>query len=161
MKNSKTKKAQEELVGFALIIVIVAVILLVFFSFWIKNPKEIRHESSEVESFVYTILSYTTECQDNIENKNLKEVIIKCTNKENCKNGEDSCSILTTLLNEILENSWKITNGTTKGYNLDILIGNETLNEIKQGNKTSNSRGTTQIFRSGGEEITILFDVYS
>jgi hypothetical protein len=62
---------------------------------------------------------------------------------------------------KILENSWKITNGTTKGYNLDILIGNETLNEIKQGNKTSNSRGTTQIFRSGGEEITILFDVYS
>ena len=43
------KKAQEEIVGFSMIIVIVAVILLIFLSFSLKSPPKSEVESFEVE----------------------------------------------------------------------------------------------------------------
>ena len=44
------KKAQSEMVGFALIIIIVAVVLLVFLSASVRNSNDDNTQSFEVES---------------------------------------------------------------------------------------------------------------
>ena len=58
MKN----KAQSEMVGFGLIIIIVSIILLIFISFSFRGSNEDITESFEVETFVQSSLSYTTDC---------------------------------------------------------------------------------------------------
>ena len=61
------KKGQEEMVGFALILILVAIIVLVFIGFSIRSPEKESVESYEVESFLQSMLQYTTECENNVE----------------------------------------------------------------------------------------------
>ena len=63
----KRKKAQEEMVGFALIIILVAVILLIFLGFSLRDQEKETIESYEVESFIQSFLQYTSDCRDNLE----------------------------------------------------------------------------------------------
>jgi len=56
------KKAQEEMVGFALIIIVVAVILLVFLSIGLRKDGREDVESYEVASFIQSLLQYHTSC---------------------------------------------------------------------------------------------------
>ncbi len=51
------KKAQEELVGFALIIIIVAVILLFLIVFSLRSNEKEAVESYEVNSFIHQPIS--------------------------------------------------------------------------------------------------------
>ena len=48
--KSKDKLGQEEMIGFVLIIILVAIIILVFLSFSLKKPVKDNVESYEVES---------------------------------------------------------------------------------------------------------------
>ena len=57
----KNKKAQEEMVGFSLIIIIVAIIILVLFSVSLRSKGNIQ-ESYETDNFMQAFLQYTTEC---------------------------------------------------------------------------------------------------
>ena len=59
------KRAQEEMVGFALIVIIVSVILVIFLGFSLRDQGKENVESYEVESFIQSFLQYTSECRDN------------------------------------------------------------------------------------------------
>jgi len=63
-----SKKGQEEMIGFALIIIIVAVILLVFLAVSLKNSNKETLGVNEVDSFIQSFLSYTTDCKENSNN---------------------------------------------------------------------------------------------
>ena len=76
MKN-KNKRAQEEMVGFALILILVAVIFLVFLVFYIKKPLSESIEDPEITSFIQAIMQYTTKCEYNSENITLRNLIFK------------------------------------------------------------------------------------
>src|SRR3989338_7985995 len=56
------KRSQEEMVGFALIIILVSIILLVFLAFSLSKSKTESTESYEVNSFLQSTLQYTTAC---------------------------------------------------------------------------------------------------
>jgi len=58
------RKGQEEIVGFALIIIIVAVILLVFLAFSLNKPEKEDLENYVVKGFLDATLAYTSECRD-------------------------------------------------------------------------------------------------
>ena len=116
------KKAQEEMIGFALILIIIAVLILVFLSFALRNKTEIS-ESHELNSFVQASLSKTTTCESNYEGnfQNIRRLIFKCADGETCLGGTNSCEILNETLQTILDDSWKVgIDYPEKGYTLNI-----------------------------------------
>ena len=157
----KNKQAQEEFVGFALIIVVVAVIMLVFFSFTLRQPQE-NVQSYEVESFLQTALQYTTDCRDNYEFLPLQKLIISCIEKENCIDGREMCGVLNETLTNVINEGWGVGEDyPTKAYELKILTENQTILNLKAGNITNNYKGAMQDFSKGGNSVEVYFKAYS
>src|SRR3989344_1350961 len=130
------KKAQEEMVGFALIIILVAVILVVFLAVSLRDKSERDVvESYETKSFMQSFLQYTTKCMDDYEYVSVQELVFKCSNQEKCVSGEDSCGILEEELKEILEGSWAVQEGgKIRGYELNISSNGKELVFLNAGN---------------------------
>ncbi len=161
-KRNKSKKAQEEMVGFGLIIIIVAIILLVFLGFAIKKPQKEMVESYEVESFIQAILSYTTDCGDYTQSHNsVQQLIFKCRNNEICEDDRNSCDVLNSTLSGLIDESWKIgAEWPTKAYSLNISVNQNQMLLLEKGNSTANSKGSVQEFSKQGDSIAISFKSY-
>ena len=148
MKNKKTK-AQEEMIGFALIIILVSVILLVFLAFSLNKPKT-EIESYEVNSFLQTSLQYTTLCQTSSGIKkfnDIQDLVFECDLKNKCSNEENTCEVLNETLTDILKESWPTgEDRPNKGYELIINTKEELILEIREGNLTKNCKGSSQSF---------------
>jgi len=158
------KKAQEEIVGFALIIILVVIILLVFLSISLKNPKQENVQDYEVENFLQSILQYTTDCQGYREDfRNIEDLIFDCKNGEHCLvDGRKACDVLGNTSKEIIEESWQIgENNPAKAYNFTIILDDQYLvTSIIKGEKSTNYRGDFQNFYRQGSSIDIFFEVY-
>jgi hypothetical protein len=164
------KKGQEEMVGFGLILIIVAVVFIVFISIYIKKPTE-RSTDAEVSSFVQATLQYTTQCQEeNMENLSIQKLIGKCQDKNPCfYHNLDSCLLLNNTIKDIVKESWNVKSGSAvKGYffNINISEGVNTPEKnflnITSGVVTNNYRTGFQPFGNpNGENIIILFNVYT
>jgi len=154
------RKAQEEMIGFALIIIVVAVIILVFIGFSLKSPQKEAVESYEINSFIQSFLQQTSDCRDNLEYLSIQKLIFDCNDGEICLDGRNTCEVLDSTLRGITEESWKIEESPIKGYNLEIISnGVETL-VIEKGNITSNFKGSSQDFSKGGGLTEIFFKTY-
>ena len=57
------KVGQDEMVGFGLIIILVAIIFIVFISIYIRKPTE-KVNDYEANSFIQSVLQYTTNCEE-------------------------------------------------------------------------------------------------
>lgn len=156
------KRGQEEMVGFALIVIIVSIILLVFLGFFLGNSNSKTVESFEAESFVTSTLQYSTECQNYYGYISINDLIFMCNSKLTCNDGQDSCEVLNSTLNGILNQSWNVGGGSPiKGYVLNITSNSiAVLPSISDGNITKNSEGTLQPFSKGGVSIKILFNTF-
>ena len=160
--TSKNKKAQEEMVGFALIVILVAVILLVFLGFSLNKSRGQNIKSYEADSFLQSMLQYTTQCKDNFGYLSVKDLIFACSSGNQCLDGSDSCSTLNSTLEGIMNQSWIIEKGSPiKGYELSINSSNGNTILIKTGNSTLNSKGSSQDFSKSGTSINILLKIYS
>ena len=158
----KNKKAQEEMVGFGLIIVIVLVILLVFLWFSASKSKSSGIESQETDSFVSSILQYTTGCENSIYGYlDVQNLIFSCNEGKTCKNGANSCEILENELNVILEESFLITNSSAiKGYSLNISVEEKQVILLEKGNLGGSSKGRLQQIPKSGDIARIGFSLY-
>jgi len=152
----KTKKGQEEMVGFALIIVIVAVILLIFVGFSLTRKTD-RVESYEVESFIQAVMQHTSDCRDNLERLPVQNLILKCRSNEICIDNRNTCDVLKETLEEIMSESWKIGDTPVAGYNLSITMENQQVMSVNAGNKTNNFKGSLQKLP---HDIDVLLNVY-
>lgn len=139
-----SKRAQEEMVGFALIMIIVAVILLIFIGFTITRPAE-QVESYEVESFLQSAMSYTTDCRDNTQRLPINDLILRCESNSRCIDDRNTCDVLKETLEGIMSESWKVENSPVLGYNLSITSDNDVVMIINAGNKTNNYKTAFQI----------------
>lgn len=152
------KKAQEEMVGFILIVVIVSVILLVFLIPSL-NKSDTEVESYEVQGFIQSFLQYTTNCEKSFGKQSVQDLIFACESGEMCGN-QDSCEVLEEILEEILKESWEVGEEfPAKGYDLKIISEMEE-REFQEGSETNNFKGGMQDFSKGGEYIQIFFTVY-
>jgi len=161
--NRKNIRGQEEIVGFALIIMLVAVILLIFLGFSLRNSQKEVVESYEAESFVSATLQYTTDCGNNREKHlSIQKMISECIDEKKCLDGRDSCELLALTLRGIIENSWNVKEGSPiKGYKWEILSGNkEVIPSIQDGNSTNNYKGSSQKFSLNRASYEIFFKVY-
>ena len=155
----QNKSGQEEMIGFALIVILVAVILLVFLGFSMRAPQKETVESYEIESFIQASLQYTTTCVEGYEPKyySIRKLITACENNENCLDESSTCDVLKSTFKEIIEESWHIgENLPVKGYELKILSDNNEILLIQKGNITKNSKGSAQYLRG----TDIFFTAY-
>lgn len=167
-KLKLTRKSQEEIVGFALIIIIVAVILLIFLGFSLRKPGREAVESYEVESFIQAFLQYTSDCSNGIEYLSVQKLIFSCDNTELCEDERKTCDVLNSTLENIIEESWKVNEEKetpVKGYELKIITiaENEEIREIlliQEGDVTNNYKGSMQSFVKKGVDYEITFRVY-
>ncbi len=159
---AKPKKAQEEMVGFALIVIIVAVILLIFLSLSLSKRGSSNIQGYEAENFLKTSLQYTTNCEFYREGYiSLETLIFKCYENKTCVNGNNTCVILGTTFREILNESWRTgSDKPVQGYSLNISINGQPFKGFKEGNKTQNSRGTTILRDKGASSAEISFNAY-
>jgi hypothetical protein len=115
-------------------------------------------ESHEVNSFLDSMLEYTTDCEDRYGVPiDLKSLIKECKQNKECSNELDSCQVLEKTLKEIVNVSWKTgENRPVKGYSMNITSEQGVIFEKTQGNATYNSK-------SGFQDISsarIKLDVY-
>ncbi len=163
--NKKTR-AQEEMVGFAIILIIVAVILLIFLSSSLKKSENEELQSYEVSGFIQAVLQYTTSCQTNRETLTIQKLIFECEKNENsiCLDNKKTCDVLYTTLEEILKESWPVgEESPEKGYELVILADSEPLLKIIKGDfdrNKDNYRGANQEFSKSGVDIEIFANIY-
>ncbi len=156
----KYKKAQEEMVGFALIMIIVAVILLVLLSLSLRDSGQ-EVESYEVGSFIQAFLQYTSDCRDDSEYLDVKNMISDCDRGRICLDGRSSCEVLNSTLREIVEEGWKVgADRPVVGYELIILSNGGEIFFIAEGNVTRNQEGSMQSFAKRGSNFEVFFTAY-
>ncbi len=162
MSNLKvtSKKAQEEMVGFAVIIIIVSVILLIFLAVFLRSPQKNSVESYEVESFLQAMLQYTTECENVQGFSSVQKLIFECYSNEDCLNGEKSCKVLNKTLNKMLDNAWGKKQGLIHGYFLKLDIDERNFLKIEKGEMQGIGQGAVQYFNKGGDEFEISLQIY-
>ena len=165
------KSGQEEMIGFALIIILVAVILLVFLGFMLNDSGRSSVESYEVQSFLGAIMQYTTDCEDYVRGPRLvRDLVFDCYNEKVCADGRKSCFVLNETLSEIISSDpkWQVgENSPVNGYRLNILfLEGDVENQfmiISEGELTGAYKGGTQSFYSSlnGLEYIIFFETFS
>ncbi len=161
--RKNNKKAQEEIVGFALIIIIVAVILLIFLGFSLNTSQKEIVESYEVDSFIQAFLQYTTDCRDqsDLEYLSIQKLIFNCYNDGVCLDERYTCEVLNSTLKDVVKKSWKVEGDRpVKGYELKIIIDNVERLLFEEGNITQNYKGSMQDFAKRGEDYEIYFKAY-
>jgi maltodextrin utilization protein YvdJ len=155
------KKAQEEMVGFALIMIIVSIILMVLLVISMNASKKEAVESYEVDSFIQSFLEYTTDCRDDLGYLSTRELIFQCSIEARCSDGRNPCSVLNSTLESIISESWEVSEETPiQGYELRIVSNEEDLLVLREGNSTRNLKGSSQDFVRRGDSIDIFFTAY-
>ena len=159
MNLKKSKQGQEEIVGFALIIVIVAVILLIFLAYTLKNPKTEAVGSHEIEGFISSALQHRTDCSNNQGPLSIRELVFDCDSEDNCLDGRSTCEVLNSTLTEILKESWRVGEDMPmKGYQLKILRNSAVSMIISNGNITESYKAHVQDL--GKDSTEVFFTAY-
>ena len=154
------KRAQEEIVGFAMIVIIVSIILIFFLVFSLSD--EPVTNSYETESFLQAALAYTSSCEDRNNFLPVQGLIVSCYNEARCDDEKDACVVLNETLKGILEESWQVgSDFPAKGYNLEVFTSEEQILSIEKGNIPGNYKGAQQVLPYSGAQISVLFNVYS
>ncbi len=120
------KKGQEEIVGFVLIIILVMVISVVFLGIMLRKEGENSlAKSEELESFLSSVLHYTSDCEIPSNNYlDIGELVTKCDKRDICENNnKGACEVLEKTLESIIKNSpYNVQGGgRIDYYRLDIV----------------------------------------
>ena len=134
-------KAQEEIIGFVIIVVIVALVSVFLLGLSLRSPNSSNKESKDIYQFLSSSMELTTQCSISYEPDYLKlsELISQCAHPNSlCLNGEDICVQTETILKNILEAAFPVgEESPIKGYEFKSTEGNNTLSKefisIKKG----------------------------
>ena len=150
------------MVGFAIIIIIVGVILLVLLGFMIgNNNKQSNIESYEIESFLQSALQYSSNCENELEFLSVQELISACDSGSVCIDGRNSCDVLNQTIEGIINSGGNVGNGSAiKGYKFAVMNAGKQKLSIQKGNETSNYKGGIQDFASGVNSYEVSLNVY-
>lgn len=159
----KFRKGQEEIVGFAVIIIIVAIVLLIFLSISLGNKERETVENYEIQSFIQALLQHTSDCRssNNVEYLSIQKLIFGCYSGDKCLDEKDTCVALEDNLEKVFEEYWVYgENRPIKGRKMEVIASGEELLVLQDGNMTSNSQGAVQEFSRSGSEFIINFEIY-
>lgn len=174
-KSFRKKKGQEEMIGFGLIIVLVAVIMLVFLWFSSTQQGEENLDDSEIQNFLTSYTQYVSNCSSEFGTgkRSIRDLTTSCNPEDNEANACGSmnvCQKLNSTSEKILNESWQVgPNRPQKGYELIITRAEEDsdaapepITNITAGNLSSSAyRGGSRDFSQSGYEYDIVMRVYS
>jgi hypothetical protein len=149
------KKAQNEMVGFVLIVVLVIFILAIFLFISLKSPKE-GITDVKAGNLLSSLLKYTTNCAIVYEPQydDLSALIRSCSDNRRCSNlDKDACVYLNETLKEIMENVLK-SEAEIKDYDLNISYEKNDL-YARQGNCSGKITGAQEIISTGIGKIIV------
>lgn len=157
IKLLKNRKGQEEMVGFAVVVVLVAVVGLILLVFALRSGTDSKQvEYYEVRQFLDSSMSVTTECtlRSNIDYASVRELVRVCYTSPQTicgKTEKDVCEELDGYLEEIIKRGLRIgPEQPYEGFRLNITfeqsdVGTtETINPVRgisEGNCTGNFVG--------------------
>lgn len=146
VEKLKNRKGQEEIAGFVLIVVLVAIIFLVLLGLFIKGSgKDSMQNSNNVRQFLESSMEYTSDCAINEPNYlTLGELIAKCKASSGslCANDENVCKAANRTISSLLDAGWLISkDGNYKGYQFTSAMNQSSVMkpfiQISRGNCTS------------------------
>jgi hypothetical protein len=156
------KLGQEEMVGFAVIIVIVSVIALILLGFLLKGTEKKAVENYEIESFIQSSLQYTSDCESYLGFLPVQELIISCEANNKCLDERDSCEVLKATMNNLITKSWDIgEKSAVKGYKWKIIVNEQEKSILQGGNETVNYIGGFQDFSRRSNNYEVFLNIYS
>ena len=120
---SRDKLAQQEMVGFVLIVVVVIIALMVFLVISLRKPVQ-SVESSELENLLSSVMRYTTDCAINAEPDfdDVGALIKSCYNNRRCANLEImACESMKDTLDKVLVEIYK-SESKYQGYTFNITV---------------------------------------
>ena len=151
----KDIRAQEEMVGFIIIIVIVAIIGVIFLSLSLRKSSS-QVSSAELNSFLYSGLKVTSSCY-NLEPLSFKELVTACQDNKLCDDGPRACDVLANATGGIIERAFVTgPDSKYKGYKLRISQGNSSLINLEKGAKGNSVAGEVPIYGLGGNSYIKL-----
>ena len=148
----RSRKGQEEIVGFVLIVVIIAVALVIFLGIKLRNPEPVQKESEILYQFIESAMEQTTDCvlRENGKNLAMGELIKECDSLGNsCLNGQTSCDVARSTMDDMLKAAWKVgPDYPTKGYELNATYNqnnseSEEIFSLMMGNCTNSYIGNS------------------
>jgi len=155
----KLNKAQQEMVGFVLIVVIIVVIALVFLLISVRNPdKDIK--DVQLSNMISAILATTTDCSVvEPELRTFADLITDCLDNRICKNlNIDACTYLNSSLMNI---TLKVvdTESRFEAYQVEVFQNSsqDKIFEYKQGNCTGTLKSSSQSVSYEQEKVIFKF----
>jgi len=117
----KSKRSQEEVIGFVLIILFVSIIALVFLGLNLRKGG-IKQESVEIENFLSSLMRHTSSCQPSRGSfYDIKDLGKACYESEKCLDGRTACEVLGEEVEKIMEKVWPVgENYPNKKYKLEL-----------------------------------------
>ena len=112
------KKAQEEMVGFVVIIALVAVIGVIFLGISLRSSSDATLESQKIVDLLSSSFQITTTCEISSSPQSVSQLISKCSNSKLCEDGRITCEVLEETLAGILEASYAINSESFTRYYL-------------------------------------------
>jgi type II secretory pathway pseudopilin PulG len=167
------KRAQEEMVGFVLIVVIVVVISVILLGISLRSDStQSVEESEELNSFLSSVAQITSDCE---KPKNdflvIGDLVKKCYDNQVCSDERIICDVLSSTLEDVLESSTYVVDedSANQYYDLKIFYENngervrviEDISEVSKagdclGNKIYNEKEFTAV---DGERLFMRFEV--
>ena len=130
-QKRKSKHAQQEIIGFVLIIVIVSIIGIIFLGLSIGRGESSKQTSIEISNLLEASMYYTTDCAISFrpQYKDGQDLVKACWNTNKCldENDEatiDACEVLNETLKTIIGDGLMVCDDenicVNNAYNLDI-----------------------------------------
>lgn len=133
--NMKNKKAQHEIVGFVLIVLVVTIIGVIFLTLTIGRGEPEKHTSVEISNLLQSAMYFTTDCAINFipQYREGQDLIKECYKDPNqkCVNGKTVCDVLKPTLEEVIDKGLDVgEENPNKAYKLNIYYS--PLEELEQ-----------------------------
>ena len=157
MKNKMNdKKAQQEVIGFVLIVVLVIVGLMVFLVISLRGDKEVQG-NIELENLLGSFMRYTSDCIVSYEYKNVRKLVRSCYEGDDCVNlNKDSCDYMETELTSVLSDLFE-TEASASSYSLDIFVKEgERILLIDSGNCNGTVNSVQETISTNSEEKVVM-----
>jgi hypothetical protein len=128
----KSKKAQEESMGFVIIIMILIVVAVVFIGFAMRKPSSTTLKQQELADLTWAVLSYTTNCSISGESRDIYNLAKDCDRhpgwacdpREDETGGKPVCDYLRSSLNDtffrLLGENLSLTNKQVHAYQFSL-----------------------------------------
>lgn len=162
----RKRKGQEEIVGFVLIVVIIAVAFVIFLGIKLRNPEPVQKESEILYQFLESSMEQTSDCviRQNGKNVALNELIKECHSFDNsCLNGQTSCEAARDTMESLIKSAWKVGQQEFyKGYEVTARYSynissdeSEDVFSITEGNCSNNYIGNSYFIPSFPGSIVV------